>query len=51
MLRLLTIEFHKLRYNKASRVLTIIYFGLLTSIALIAAIKFDIGMFKLLVNL
>lgn len=43
MLRLLTIEFHKLRYNKASRVLSIIYFGLLTAIALIAAIKFDIG--------
>lgn len=46
MLRLLTIEFHKLRHNKASRVLSIIYFGLLTSIALIAAIKFDIGFVK-----
>lgn len=46
MLRLLTIEFHKLRYNKASRVLTIIYFGLLTCIALIAAIKFEIGPIK-----
>ena len=43
MLRLLTIEFHKLRHNTASKVLTIIYFGLLTCIALIAAIKFDIG--------
>tara|TARA_R110002073_G_scaffold8207_3_gene45729 strand:+ start:1155 stop:2000 length:846 start_codon:yes stop_codon:yes gene_type:complete len=43
MLRLLTIEFHKLRHNRASKVLSIIYFGLLTSIALIAAIKFDIG--------
>lgn len=40
MLRLLTIEFHKLRHNRASRVLTIIYFGLLTSIALIVNIKF-----------
>ncbi|MEQ6122718.1 ABC transporter permease subunit [Pseudotenacibaculum sp. MALMAid0570] len=46
MLRLLTIEFHKLRHNRASRVLTIIYFGLLTCIALIAAIKFDIGPVK-----
>jgi len=43
MLRLLNIEFHKLKHNRASRVLTIIYFALLTSIALIAAIKFDIG--------
>ncbi|MBU3012994.1 ABC transporter permease subunit [Polaribacter vadi] len=47
MLRLLTIEFHKLRYNRASKVLSIIYFGLLTSIALIAAIKFEFGNFKL----
>lgn len=46
MLRLLTIEFHKLRHNRASRVLSIIYFGLLTCIALIAAIKFDIGPVK-----
>ncbi|PQJ78505.1 ABC transporter permease [Polaribacter porphyrae] len=47
MLRLLTIEFHKLRFNKASKILSIIYFGLLTSIALIAAIKFEFGDFKL----
>lgn len=46
MLRLLTIEFHKLKYNKASKVLSLIYFGLLTCIALIAAIKFDIGPIK-----
>lgn len=46
MLRLLTIEFHKLRHNRASKVLSIIYFGLLTCIALIAAIKFDIGPIK-----
>lgn len=46
MLRLLTIEFHKLKHNRASKVLSIIYFGLLTSIALIAAIKFDIGPVK-----
>ena len=43
MYRLLNIEIHKLKHNKASRVLIIIYFALLTSIALIAAIKFDIG--------
>ena len=47
MLRLLTIEFHKLKYNKASKILSIIYFGLLTSIALIAAIKFEFGSFKI----
>lgn len=47
MLRLLTIEFHKLKYNKASKVLSIIYFGLLTSIALIVTIKFEFGNFKL----
>ena len=46
MLRLLSIEFHKLKYNRASRILSIIYFVLLTSIALIAAIKFDIGPIK-----
>lgn len=46
MLRLLTIEFHKLKHSSASKVLSLIYFGLLTSIALIAAIKFDIGPIK-----
>jgi len=46
MLRLLTIEFHKLKHNSASKVLSLIYFGLLTCIALIAAIKFDIGPIK-----
>ncbi|WP_299163051.1 ABC transporter permease [uncultured Tenacibaculum sp.] len=46
MLRLLYIEFHKLKHNRASKVLSIIYFALLTSIALIAAIKFDIGPIK-----
>ncbi|WP_299007312.1 ABC transporter permease [uncultured Tenacibaculum sp.] len=46
MLRLLNIELHKLKYNRASKVLSIIYFALLTSIALIAAIKFDIGPIK-----
>lgn len=46
MLRLLTIELHKIRFNKASKVLTIIYFGLLTCIALIAAIRFDFAGFR-----
>lgn len=46
MFRLLNIEFHKLKHNRASKVLSIIYFALLTSIALIAAIKFDIGPIK-----
>src|SRR5690606_6896129 len=43
MLRLLQIEFIKLWNNRASKILTLSYFVLLTSIALIAAIKFDIG--------
>lgn len=46
MYRLLNIEFQKLLHNRASRVLIIAYFLLLTSIALIAAIKFDIGPIK-----
>ena len=46
MFRLLNIEIHKLKYNRASRILIVIYFALLTSIALIAAIKFDIGPVK-----
>lgn len=46
MKRLLQIEYIKLWNNRASRVLIIAYFVLLTSIALIAAIKFDIGPVK-----
>jgi len=46
MLRLLNIEIHKLKHSRASRALIFIYFILLTSIALIAAIKFDIGPVK-----
>jgi len=46
MFRLLNIEFIKLKHSKASKVLIITYFLLLTSIALIAAIKFDIGPIK-----
>lgn len=41
--RLLNIEYIKLYNNRASRVLIISYFVLLTFIALVAAIKFDIG--------
>lgn len=46
MIRLLHIEFIKLWNNRASKVLIISYFVLLTSIALVAAIKFDIGPIK-----
>ena len=41
MFRLLNIEFHKLKHSKASKVLIITYFILLTSTALIATINFD----------
>ncbi|CAM3360498.1 ABC-type transport system involved in multi-copper enzyme maturation, permease component [Flavobacterium longum] len=47
MKRLLSIEFQKIWKNRASRVLTLTYFILLSFIALIASIKFDIGNFKL----
>lgn len=46
MKRLLSIELQKIWKNKASRVLTLTYFILLTFIALIASIKFDLGVFK-----
>ena len=46
MKRLFLIEFDKLRTNRSSRILIGAYFVLLTSIALIAAIKFDIGPIK-----
>ncbi|WP_010517583.1 ABC transporter permease [Croceivirga radicis] len=46
MIRLLQIEFIKLWNNRASKVLILSYFVLLTSIALVAAIKFDIGPIK-----
>lgn len=46
MIRLLQIEFIKLWNNRASRVLIISYFVLLTFISLVAAIKFDIGPIK-----
>ncbi|AOW10955.1 ABC transporter permease [Flavobacterium gilvum] len=43
MKRLLSIELQKIWLNKASRTLTLAYFVLLSFIALIASIKFEIG--------
>lgn len=43
MNRLLSIELQKIWKNKASRILTLTYFVLLSFIALIASIKFDLG--------
>lgn len=42
MLRLLTIEYHKLKHSRTSRVLIIGYFILLSAIALLASIKFNL---------
>ncbi len=39
MLRLLAIELHKLRYNKSAKVISLVYFILITFIALIASIE------------
>lgn len=46
MKRLLSIELQKIWLNKASRILTLTYFILLSFIALIASIKFDLGAFQ-----
>ena len=46
MLRLIQIEYHKLRHNKSARVITMVYFILLTFIALISSIKFNFGDFS-----
>lgn len=43
MLRLLQIEYDKLRYSRSARILIITYFVLITFIALIASIEFNIG--------
>lgn len=45
MLRLLKIELHKLRFNRAAKVISIIYFVLITFIALISSIEFNFGDF------
>lgn len=42
---MLKIELHKLRYNRAAKVISIIYFVLITFIALIASIEFNFGDF------
>jgi ABC-type transport system involved in multi-copper enzyme maturation permease subunit len=47
MKRLLSIELQKIWKNKASRVLTLAYFIILSFIALIASVKFNIGSFQL----
>ena len=47
MYRLLSIELQKIWKNRASRILTLSYFVILSFIALIASIKFNIGNFKL----
>jgi ABC-type transport system involved in multi-copper enzyme maturation permease subunit len=47
MKRLLAIELQKIWKNKASRVLTLAYFVILSFIALIASVKFNIGSFQL----
>ena len=46
MLRLLHIEFQKLRYSKSAKVLATLYFIILTFIALIVSIEFNIGDIK-----
>lgn len=46
MKRLIAIELQKIWKNRASKILTITYFVLLTFLSLIASIKFDIGPFK-----
>jgi len=43
MLRLLTIEFQKLRFSRSAKVLTITYFVLICMISLIASYEFDFG--------
>ncbi len=43
MIRLLTIELHKLKYNKSAKVISLVYFILITFIALIASIEFKFG--------
>ncbi|HKL35877.1 MAG TPA: ABC transporter permease [Salegentibacter sp.] len=43
MLRLLHIEYHKLRYSRSAKILVLTYFILITFIALIASIEFNLG--------
>ncbi|WP_324721392.1 ABC transporter permease [Salinimicrobium sp. HB62] len=46
MLRLLNIEYHKLRYSKSAKILITTYFVLITFISLIASIEFNFGGFR-----
>jgi ABC-type transport system involved in multi-copper enzyme maturation permease subunit len=41
MLRLLSIELQKLRYNKSAKIISIVYFSLICFIALVVSIEFD----------
>lgn len=43
MLRLINIELHKLKYSRSAKILTTTYFILITFIALIASIEFNLG--------
>ena len=43
MLRLLTIELQKLRYNRSAKTISILYFSLICFIAFIVSIEFDFG--------
>lgn len=43
MLRLLTIELHKLKYNKSAKIISIVYFSLICFIAFIVSIEFNFG--------
>jgi len=45
MIRLLAIELHKLKYNRSARVIILVYFILITFIALISSIEFNFGNF------
>jgi len=46
MLRLLSIELHKIKYNKSAKIISIVYFILITFIALIASVEFKFGEFN-----
>ena len=46
MLRLLSIELHKIKYNKSAKIISIVYFILITFIALIASVEFKFGDFN-----
>lgn len=43
MLRLLSIELQKLRYNRSAKTISIVYFSLICFIAFIVSIEFDFG--------